>query len=173
MADALTPQTCQMVARIVAIHSSKEPRSLAASDSLADLSQEALLEVWQKSSRFNPARGSWSTFCDRIIANRIRSLHRRERAGYRGYGKQCPLHEGRREPAAPISKIDLQIDMEQILGRLPAADRAVAASLAQCSVAETSRRLGIRRASVYRVIMRLRNCFSRVGLVPNYSKTQE
>jgi DNA-directed RNA polymerase specialized sigma24 family protein len=42
-----------------------------------DLEQEGLLELWRKRAAYDAQRGSWRTFSERVVANRMTSLARR------------------------------------------------------------------------------------------------
>ena len=128
-----------------------------------DLKQEVLVGVWVALSRFDPLRASLRTFVERIVANRITSLVRR-----------LALHRPRRfveetfqsvlDAAAPDEAIDLRLDVGRVIATLPPFDRAAARHLADCSVVETSRRLGVSRAAVYRSIRRIKVAFIAAGL---------
>src|SRR5450756_1953919 len=41
-----------------------------------DLEQEAMLELWRKRFAYDEQRGSWPTFCEQVVANRMTSLVR-------------------------------------------------------------------------------------------------
>src|SRR5208283_2197694 len=49
-------------------------------DSRQDLQQEALLELWRKRPAYDPRRGSWRTFSEKVVANRMTSLVRAMRS---------------------------------------------------------------------------------------------
>jgi hypothetical protein len=83
-----------------------------------------------------------------------------------GQGLELPRNEQKYFKATPDPQIALRIDVERALAGVPRFDRAVAVALAQFSVSEASRFLGVSRSTVYEAIERLRECFSKVGLQP-------
>jgi DNA-directed RNA polymerase specialized sigma24 family protein len=66
--------------------------------------------------------------------------------------------------AAPNSLTDLRADVSRVLAGLSPFDRSVALCLVGYSAIETSQRLGVSRATVYRAIGRLRAAFTEAGL---------
>ena len=60
-------------------------------DSRRDLEQEALLELWRKHQAYDPQRGSWRTFSERVVANRMTSLVRSMRSERPGRFREEPI----------------------------------------------------------------------------------
>jgi RNA polymerase sigma factor (sigma-70 family) len=127
-----------------------------------DLEQEALIELWRRGPAYDARRGSWRTFSERVVANRLTSLLRSMRA------KLCAdFDEVRIEDcvvlAAPNQFYDLRLDVSSIVAGLPPFDRRVAVHLMDYSAVETGKHLRISRAAVYRAIGRLRIAFRAAG----------
>ena len=134
-------------------------------DARYDLEQEALLELWRKQRAYDPRRGSWRTFSERVVANRMTSLVRAMRSERSGQFREEPI-QNLPGLAAPNSLTDLQADVSQVLAGLSPFDRSVALCLVGYSAIETGQRLGVSRATVYRAIERLRVAFTEAGLSP-------
>ncbi len=131
-----------------------------------DLEQEALLELWRKHQAYDPRRGSWRTFSERVVANRMASLVRAMRSERSGQFREDPL-ETVLHLAAPGEQGDLCPDVSRVLAGMSPFDRSVAFCLVGYSAIETSQRLGVSRATVYRAIWRLRAAFTEAGLSPS------
>ena len=134
-------------------------------DSRRDLEQEALLELWLKHPAFDPRRGSWRTFSERVVANRMTSLVRAMRSQRSGQFREDPI-ENVLSLAAPGEHGDLRADVSRVLAGVSSFERSVARCLISSSAIETSHRLGVSRATVYRAIGRLRAAFTKAGLSP-------
>jgi RNA polymerase sigma factor (sigma-70 family) len=132
-------------------------------DACCDLEQEALLGVWEKAHLFDERRAGWSTFADRVIANHLRSLLRRDRARRRSRSRDQPLDQRKHTFPARDRKIELRLDVGRVLASLSAFDRKVALSLTQHSATEAGIRLGIARSNVYRSIERIRAALVKAG----------
>ena len=135
------------------------------SDDRRDLEQEALLELWRKHQAYDPRRGSWRTFSERVVANRMTSLVRAMRSERSGCFREEPI-ENLLGLAAPNSPTDLRADVSRVLASLSPFDRSVALCLIGHSATETTQCLAVSRATVYRAIGRLRAAFSEAGLSP-------
>lgn len=130
-----------------------------------DLEQKALLELWRKHRAYDPGRGSWRTFSERVVANRMTSLVRAMLSQRSGQFREDPI-ENLLGLAAPNSFIDLRADVSRVLAGLSRFDRSVALCLIGHSAVETTQCLRVSRATVYRAIGRLRTAFTKAGLSP-------
>ena len=128
-----------------------------------DLEQECLLELWRKRSSYDPKRGSWRTFAERVVANRMTSLMRRLHSERSGHLREEPM-ANLRGIEAPSEDSDLRTDVLRILAGVSTFDRNVALNLVDYSAIETSQRLRVSRATIYRAIGRLRVAFTTAGL---------
>jgi RNA polymerase sigma factor (sigma-70 family) len=135
-------------------------------DTREDLEQEALLELWRKRPAYDPQRGSWRTFSERVVANRMTSVVRAMRSERSGQFREEPIQDVPWLPA-PNSLTDLQADVSLVLAGLSSFDRSVALCLVGYSAIETGQRLSVSRATVYRAIGRLRAAFTEAGLSPS------
>ena len=134
-------------------------------DSRRDLEQEALLELWRKHQAYDPRRGSWRTFSERVVANRLTSLVRAMRSQRSGHVREEPIEEFL-DLAAPNNLTDLRADVSRVLAGLSPFDRSVAQCLIGHSAIETTQCLRVSRATIYRAIGRLRAAFTEAGLSP-------
>jgi DNA-directed RNA polymerase specialized sigma24 family protein len=138
-------------------------------DSRRDLEQEALLELWRKRWAFDPRRASWRTFSERVVANRmsslVRAMHSRRSGQFREESLDAVVGL-----MAPDRQMDLSTDVSRVLSDVSPFDRKVAIDLIDYCAVETSRRLGVSRATVYRAIDRLRDAFAKAGLSPRGRK---
>jgi len=133
-------------------------------DSFPDLVQECLLELWRKRLAYDPRRGSWPTFTESIVANRLATLMRHKNARCRRRLIEVDMDSLSDCLPTPDGRIELRTDVRRVLSRVAPFDRAVALSLAECPAAETASRLCVGRATVYRAIGRLRAEFISAGI---------
>jgi DNA-directed RNA polymerase specialized sigma24 family protein len=134
-------------------------------ESRRDLEQEALLELWRKRTAYDAQRGSWRTFSERVVANRMTSLVRSMYSERSGHFREDPL-ENLVALAVPNDRADLRSDVSRVLAGVAQFDRSVAAYLIDYSPIEIGQRLGASRATVYRAIGRLRVAFTRSWPIP-------
>ena len=164
MVEIVFEQSYSVSSRMAAVQATKiAARHGLPTDHVDDLSQEALLELWRKAPAFDERRAGWRTFSERVVANRLASLLRHAHSSRSGHGKQDPI-EGLEFPdVARSHNIDLQTDVRRVLKGVSPFDRTVALSLIDYSAIETSHRLRVARATVYRSIVRLRAAFTSAG----------
>ncbi len=168
MTEAVFERSYQALRRIAAVHAARAVRRhRLPADVRLDLEQDAVLELWRKRLNFRECRAGWLTFSEHVIANHLRSQVRSLFAARRGRGLGSPLDEQKDFMAVPDPRIELRIDVERALASVSRFDRAVAVTLADQSVSEASRVLGVSRSTVYKAIERLRARFAGVGLQPH------
>lgn len=150
---------CHQVARTNAARTVFRYRLPA--DYREDLRQEALTVLWTKRNSFDATRGSWRTFAERVVRNRIASLLR-SRSWQTDQTNSEEIIESL-HAASFAQGVDLRASVLQVLSGVNAFDRRVAISLAERSASETAEALGSSRATIYRSINRLRAAFESGG----------
>ncbi len=130
-------------------------------DERCDLEQEAVFQVWRKLARFDPTRSSLKTFIERIVANQMASSIRRRRALKR---QVQPDERARSHVDCEADSVNLRIDVLRVLDGLRPDERDICQMLADHSAVDVSRRAGISRATIYRMIGHLRVAFTEAGL---------
>ena len=150
-----------------------------------DVEQELRLHVLRYAAAFDPARGGWATFVDRVVASRAASLAAWQLAACRDTrqlvfaedvvavrvenGAVCTadafdLLPGYGPTASDTEAFELRRDVEVTLARLAPADRRLCERLRCRSVGETARLLGRSRSAAYAAVQRLRPAFEAAGL---------
>ncbi|GAB4276010.1 MAG: hypothetical protein Kow0013_29900 [Pararhodobacter sp.] len=149
-----------------------------------DIEQELRLDLIRRAQNFDPAKSSFDTFADRVVANRVATLAsataamRAERAMLRldapvgdddgGLTLSDVLPE-----AAALDPVDefslahgpgLRGDVGKLLEALCPATRRVAISVSQLSVSEAARALGVHRSTIYERLSRIREIATEMGL---------
>lgn len=146
---------------------------------LEDIEQELRLEVFQRSPRFDPVRGTWEAFVHCVVNSRSRSLFRRL------HRKRRPIllsmTERRSDGALGLTTddsgsrdaTDLRHDLQQVRTRLTAEERELFDLLADHSVTQIAAVLKMPRTTVSSRIRlldeRLRPLWSWVGKPPGLS----
>ena len=138
-----------------------------------DLEQDVMAVLWNALACYDASRGALQTFTETVVANRVASLRRMFQAERRGYGKEEPFDEAPCTLAAPDGELDSCLDVRMVLRHAAPFDRVVALSLTSYSAGETSRRLSVSRAAVYRAIARLRVAFLAAGILPRGRKKDD
>ena len=137
-----------------------------------DVAQHALVELSRRTFHYDATRGPRAAFVRRIALNAIADLIARHTAARRDH-RRCSASlddttsgavatDERAERA--VEHADLRLDLEDQLGRLAPGHRAVCDQLAEHSVTDTARRLGVSRSTVYDRIARVRTHFVKAGL---------
>ncbi|WP_096784475.1 helix-turn-helix domain-containing protein [Rhodobacter sp. CZR27] len=136
-----------------------------------DIKQDLRLHLYRRDAKFDPSRGQYDTFADRVLANRIATLAapterlRVERAWIdfdtpsegRGDDAVLALAETLPESAAPHAgsarspdeAFGLVRDVRRFLAGLTPACRDLALALIDMSPTEAAQALGIHRSTVY------------------------
>jgi RNA polymerase sigma factor (sigma-70 family) len=130
-------------------------------DERNDLEQEAVFHAWRKLASFDPTRSSLKTFIERIVASQITSSIRRLRAVKR---QAQPDEHARIDVDCEADSVNLRIDVLRVLDGLRPREREICRMLADHSAIDVSRRSGISRATIYRMIGHLRVVFTQAGL---------
>lgn len=160
------------ISRNIMIRAGRLARSGAVAGMTAeDIAQELREHLWRRDSAFDPARGAYDTFADRVIANRVAMLaspteRLRAERGWVGFDEPAeragpnaalPLFETLAEADAlhgpALRETDEAIgivrDVRRLLDGLSPACRAVAHALIDLSPTEVATALGVHRSTVY------------------------
>ena len=179
--------TRSRVARNIRIRAHNLARSGAVPGMDADdIGQHLRLHLLKRDGRFDPARASYNTFADRLLANCIASLAdptERLCAERQWVNFDMPILDAKREEALPLSEtlpesaaihapparlpdetIGLKLDVRRLLATLAPAIHNVAIALTELSPTETARDLGIHRSTVYEHLKAIRKAAIDLGL---------
>jgi len=159
-------------------------------DDFEDLQQNMTLDLLERLPKFDPDKATHSTFVARVVEHKISSLIRHRTQEMRDYRREAfSVNEaikdgngGTVERAQTISqdelslrtgkyrrpegdRINLRLDLSFIMAGLPPELQHLAKLLQTYSIAETARRLGVPRSTLYETgIARLREIFEDKGL---------
>jgi RNA polymerase sigma-70 factor (ECF subfamily) len=163
-------------------------------DDDADVQQELILDYLRRLRSFDARRCNRRTFARLIINNRIGTLIETKKAACRDY-RACrtsdhapdrqdspypspvyPIETGGsnlREGRSVESKLNLRLDVERVLLRLPVAQVNVCRLLMACdSPMDVAVKAGISRATLYRQLRQVRAVFVEAGLRGQDAKRQ-
>lgn len=160
---------------------------------LADLEQDIVLDLLHRTRWFDPARGSFPTFADRIIGNRVASLtaptlRLKTERGMISLDEPAPagdddepctlgelLSDDARLHADPGCSFEdahwLRHDVRGFVASLTPALQRCAEILASEHIAVSARAAGLHRSTVYESASRLREKARRAGLDVYLSRT--
>jgi RNA polymerase sigma-70 factor (ECF subfamily) len=170
---ALAPRTLRHI-RNTARHLARG-RSVPGMDA-ADIEQDLFLDLWRRRGAFDPAKASFATYADRIIAHRVatltsvssrRTAERRQVPldGYIDADERQTLADTLIDPAG-LSEANqaLVIDTKRFIATLPPALRRCCTILLAPNRREASMQAGIHHSSVYEAAHRLRKLAEAAGL---------
>ncbi len=144
-----------------------------------DLEQELKLHLLQRCVRFDPQVAHWNAFVVTVLSRHLLTLvlkRRRgkplrsleeftddaeavgdggESAGLNGHATLCI--------ADNTAQLDLVLDVQTVLARMPHDSRVLCRRLMSASPAAVARQLGVPRTTLYRRIIGLRKQFRRVA----------
>jgi RNA polymerase sigma factor (sigma-70 family) len=137
-----------------------------------DLAQEMVVELLKAADRFDPDRSaSWHTYACRVLDLAVKKLAQAEcRMRQREAGKPMgfseapdgcppavddPAHEGEDD----LAKLELKLDIDVVLARMPRRLRQACRLLMHLSPTEAAKAMGIHRNSIYRLIAQARGYF--------------
>jgi len=146
-----------------------------------DLRQNMVLDCLLRTPRFDAARGDWKAFVRGVIRNHAATIAQREsqrvqvEALTQDNGESDDIEEQPlddcwgNEPAAvdPSRALNLRIDVDRVLARLPENLRSLALQLPEMSVAEIAAESGRSRTWIYILLNRLREAFIGAGVTPD------
>ena len=162
-------------------HVQTTARRLARSGSLPgmdadDIGQDLFLDLWRRRHAFDPARASFPTFADRVIANRVATLTSptmRQRAERALVWLDEPISGDDADtlaatvadPAAPTEHdLAMLLDVRRFVARLSPALRQCCEILLAPKLCDAAAEVGLHRSSVYENIQRLRAVTNAAGL---------
>lgn len=142
-----------------------------------DLAQEMAVELLKAVDRFDPnGSASWHTYACRVLDLAVKKLtqnecrmRKREAGRPMGFAQSpdgCssavnnPAHEGEDE----LAQLEMKLDVDLVMSRLPARLRQACELLKEHSPAEAAEAMGIHRNSIYRMIAQARVYFENAGL---------
>jgi DNA-directed RNA polymerase specialized sigma24 family protein len=120
-----------------------------------DIEQQLVLHILEQLEQFDPARGTWPAFVQRLVERFGKNLIRSLRAGKRDSGPLAPLPE--EGPAGPENPPAPDLDRAEALAQLPEDLRAVVELLVTESVKGAARELGVSRSTVHARVRELRS----------------
>ena len=126
------------------------------------LEQETITRVWQALARYDPTRAGLRTFIELVVRTQFASM-------FRAHPRVLKLEYVDNQNVAgegEFLEIELRADVRRVLADVSSFDRSVAFALTEYSAVDTSRCLGVSRATVYRAIGRLREALTKAGLSP-------
>lgn len=150
-----------------------------------DIEQELTVGLMLRARRFNPQKGRWAGFVQRVVANIIVDMVRDATSQCRDHrthsfslnetvalpdGERVERHEIIQEVAdteRPLTRpsfIELRIDLFVAIDNLPEDLRVVCLRLQEESVQEISRSLGRSREAIYRRLRKARALLAQAGL---------
>jgi len=151
-----------------------------------DIAQDLREHLWRRDGAFDLTRGSYDTFADRVIANRIATLAsptERLRAERCWVSFDEPSQQGEDGAPLPLSEtlaeadglngpalrpadegFCLVRDVRRLRATLPSACRSVADALVDLTPAEAATALGIHRSTIYARLASMRSAAVARGL---------
>ena len=175
------------VSRNIMIRAARLARSGAVPGmTVEDIAQDLREHLWRRDGAFDLTRGSYDTFADRVIANRIATLAspterlRAERnwisfdepSKQTEDGEALPLSEtlGESDPLnGPESRpadvaFGLVRDIRRLRDELTPSCRAVADLMIELTPTEAARAIGVHRSTIYARLATIRSAAAAMGL---------
>jgi RNA polymerase sigma-70 factor (ECF subfamily) len=163
-------------------------------DDIEDIEQEMRLDLLQRLVKFDPSKAKYNTFVSRLIDRRISDMIRGSKQDIRDYRcQESSLHEivasgeedkdvehietvsrdeqdhryGRRI-RSERERLDLEIDVPEVVARLPPDLRKLAELLQTVSISKAAKAFGVCRSTLYKSYLPpLRKAFLKSGLDGN------
>jgi len=153
-------------------------------DEQEDYRHDMVVELLSAFDRFDPGKAKRETFVNRVLdkfvkyATRIRCTHKRRPCdsplGFDDVtlGFQPVVNDPRSGQIDEQGRVELRLDMEDALARMPERLQRVCRVLMEFDPAEAAEQLGICRQSIYRNIAEIRPYLAAAGLkMPGNSAT--
>ena len=153
-----------------------------------DIEQELRFDLLCRRPKFDPSRGKFSTFVDRVVKHKIASIIAARKAHLRDYRREgCSLNEqvpdtqgktvergdtlnreSDRRMQGPVhsheSRVDLALDTKEAIAALPPDLRELCHHLKRQNPTEVSEETGIPRGTLYESFETLRRRFEKARL---------
>lgn len=133
-------------------------------DDWEDLRQELLLDYMKRQPRFSPDRGGHRGFVHGVLRNQAAKLAavKRRSGPFSEPGSDAEW----RSLISPKGDIDLRLDVQAVVSRLPVHLRILARQLSEMDAADVRRQTGKSRSRFYQWIADIRAAFIEAGLAP-------
>ncbi|WP_341810099.1 sigma-70 family RNA polymerase sigma factor [Wolbachia endosymbiont (group A) of Apotomis capreana] len=146
------------IIKYVKYHALKlKSKSCFADESLEDIEQELICQIWPYLSHYDETRSSFNTFIDRLVNSRARNLlHKHQCMKYSmvfGLDDNIPDYKHFED------EVSLYFDMADIISTLPENWKNLCILLNDFTVAEVAEITGIPLSSVYYILKQMRNKF--------------
>ena len=140
-----------------------------------DYAQDMVVEVLTAIKKHDPSQSTHKTFINRVLdmflKNAIRTeIHQRRRECNNpipldnvSEGFTPVVNDPRHGELSEVDQLDMKMDFEEILSRMPQQLQCICNLLKDYSVAETAKKLGINRTAIYRHLAEVREYFQRGG----------
>jgi hypothetical protein len=135
-----------------------------------DLAQELALKAHLAAPKYDPARGAPTTFYDRVLENRVRSLAEHATCQRRDRRRQQSLDGV--APTAPDSRHDLCLDIRDALAGLSEEDRSLALILSSHDRSRAIRESGMTRGKARAAKVRIAQALATKDRAPSVSVQQ-
>jgi hypothetical protein len=135
-----------------------------------DLAQELALKAHLAAAKYDPARGALTTFYDRVLENRVRSLAEHATCQRRDRRRERPLDGA--APSAPDPRHDLCLDVRDALAALSEEDRFLARMLQSHDRSRVFRESGMTRGKARAAKVRIAQALATKDLVLTVSAEQ-
>lgn len=147
------------------------------SDYWQDFRQELVLDCLRRSPKFDPARGEWSAFVTGVMRNHSTVLFGRtkRRQTWEFLADDVPNRKAKRgedhagvleslqKPKDYTGTLQLRIDVQRVLRKLPADLQTLAALMSEVPVREIPLRIGKSRSRFYQLRRELQRAFQQAG----------
>jgi len=136
-------------------------------DDWEDLRQDLLLDCLERLPQFDSERGDMRGFIFGVVRNEAAKLAVR---GRRASAHREPETEAGKLEAAAVSRpdtaLDVRLDVQAVIERLPLHLQTLARQLTEMSVREICRETGKSRSRIYQWIADIRRAFIDAGITP-------
>ena len=136
-------------------------------DDWEDLRQELVLDYLERLPCFDSSRGDLRGFGYGVVRNRAVKLAARR---CRSINHQdAEAHNHRMYCAAvarPDAQLDVRLDIQAVLSRLPYHLQALARQLSEMNLTEVCRQTGKSRSRIHQLIRQIRSAFLEAGVTP-------